>query len=48
MVYAAAVEDSEEEADEHCDVFDAEEGRIRHLSAGEHAVEEQRTPVQRR
>ena len=22
MVYAAAIEDSEEEADEHCDVFD--------------------------
>jgi hypothetical protein len=44
---AAAVEDSEEEADDYCDVFDAEEWQIRHLSVGEHAVEEQRTPEQR-
>jgi hypothetical protein len=48
MVYPAAVEDSEEEADEYCDVFDAEEWQIQHLSVGEHAVEEQRTPEQRR
>jgi hypothetical protein len=48
MVYAAAVEDSEEEADAYCDVFDAEEWQIQHLSVGEHAVEEQRTPEQRR
>jgi hypothetical protein len=40
-----AVEDSEEEADEHCDIFDTEEGWIRHPSVGVHAVEEQRTPV---
>jgi hypothetical protein len=45
MVCAAAVEDSEEAADEHCDIFDTEEGWIRHPSVGVHAVEEQRTPV---
>jgi hypothetical protein len=44
-MYAAAVEDSEEEADEHCDVFDTEEWWIRHPSVEVHAVEEQRTPV---
>jgi hypothetical protein len=45
---AAAVEDSGEEADDYCDVFDAEEWQIRDLSVGEHAVEEQRMPEQRR
>jgi hypothetical protein len=45
---AAAVEDSGEEADDYCDVFDAEEWQIRDLSVGEHAVEEQRMPEHRR